>query len=33
LLARLGIFDHHHADGVGFVVNNEVGFHRSCPLL
>jgi len=31
LLAGLGIFDDHDADGVGFVVNNEMSFHVSCP--
>jgi hypothetical protein len=29
LLAGLGIFDDHHADGIGFAVNNEVSFHIS----
>ena len=28
-LAGLGIFDYHDADGVGFVVNNEMSFHFS----
>ena len=27
LLAGLRIFDHHHPDGVGFVVNNKVRWH------
>lgn len=31
ILAGPGVFDDHHADGVGFVVNNEMSFHVSCP--
>jgi hypothetical protein len=33
ILAGPGIFDNHYANGVGFVVNNEMSFHLSVPLV